>query len=245
MTQPLNSAYIIEQYKIHLRSPHDIAEELGTYPNKIRRILKKNNVRLRKRSAATVIAYQTGRKEPSTLGCRLPDEVKQKIGAGVSEAWKNSSPERKKRHAEVAARVMTLRGSKNRSAMRKKAWKASVRKTRIGSKLSRAIIKHLVKANQEVSVGPSPATFCYNRTIVFIDGYYMLMKGSDYLQERVESARKLSDFMKCIQVRVEYRNFQKYKVPELCGIINSALSLESPDNIITITYDAEGIRIHG
>ena len=53
----IDETYVIEQYdKNH--STYSIAKELGTYPKKIERILKKNGRQLRSKSEAPVACYR-------------------------------------------------------------------------------------------------------------------------------------------------------------------------------------------
>ena len=49
----IDEGYVIKQYQQN-SSTYSIAKELGTYPKKIERILKKNGITLRTRSQATV-----------------------------------------------------------------------------------------------------------------------------------------------------------------------------------------------
>jgi hypothetical protein len=59
--RPMSEAWIVEQYLQHGRSTHSIAAELGAYPNKIVRTLKRLGFRLRDRSAAQKLALASGR----------------------------------------------------------------------------------------------------------------------------------------------------------------------------------------
>ena len=67
MPKEINENYIIKQYNKN-QSTYEIAESLGTYPNKIRRILVKNGINLRDRSSAQSLALDTGRHKHPTKG---------------------------------------------------------------------------------------------------------------------------------------------------------------------------------
>ena len=60
--------YIIEQYVDEEKSTYEIAQELKTYPNKIRRALNTLGVPLRDKSAAQTVAINSGRHEHPTRG---------------------------------------------------------------------------------------------------------------------------------------------------------------------------------
>ena len=51
-------------------STYQIAEKLKTYPNKIRRVLKKHNIVLRGAKDAQTTALKTGRAKHPTAGCQ-------------------------------------------------------------------------------------------------------------------------------------------------------------------------------
>ena len=60
--------YIIEQYTNEKRSTYEIAQDLKTYPNKIRRTLNTLGVPLRDKSMAQTVAIESGRHEHPTKG---------------------------------------------------------------------------------------------------------------------------------------------------------------------------------
>jgi hypothetical protein len=78
-----------EYYKVEFvqkeRSMHDIAEEHGTYVNKIRRELLSFGYQPRGKSEAQKIALKTGRHKHPTKGRERPPEVRSKISASVAE----------------------------------------------------------------------------------------------------------------------------------------------------------------
>ena len=56
----IDEAYVIKQYG-DSHSTYSIAKELGTYPKKIERILKKNGHKLRGKAEAQSLAIKSGR----------------------------------------------------------------------------------------------------------------------------------------------------------------------------------------
>lgn len=85
-----NKIYYEVEYNEKLRSVRDIAEEHGTYPNKIRREILSHGYHLRDKSAAQKAALQSGRHKHPTKGRARPLEVKLKISNSVAEARRNA-----------------------------------------------------------------------------------------------------------------------------------------------------------
>ena len=75
----MNEQDIVDMYINQHMSTYAIAEKYETYPNKIRRILKKLNIELNDKSEAQRIAIKSGRSQHPTEGKERGPEVKQKI----------------------------------------------------------------------------------------------------------------------------------------------------------------------
>ncbi len=81
--------YIIDQYVNQKKSTYEIAQDIGTYPNKIRRTLNTLGVDLRDRSSAQTVAIETGRHEHPTRGKKRTEAEKIAISNGMSNFWDN------------------------------------------------------------------------------------------------------------------------------------------------------------
>ena len=90
----INEEYIVNRYEDN-HSTYSIAKELGTYPKKIERILKKHGVQIRSRSDAQKLAMESGRNKHPTKGRRRTKEEKVKISEGVHQNWKNMTDEQR------------------------------------------------------------------------------------------------------------------------------------------------------
>ena len=77
----IDEEFVINKYSEN-ESTYSIAKELGTYPKKIERILKKNNIELRSKSESQKLALKAGRCEHPTKGKR---EQKKKRSTLVKE----------------------------------------------------------------------------------------------------------------------------------------------------------------
>ena len=70
---------IIDMYTNDSKSTYQISQELNTYPNKVRRILKKHGVELKSRSEAQKNALDKGVSKIPTQGLRRTDAEKIRI----------------------------------------------------------------------------------------------------------------------------------------------------------------------
>ena len=122
----INEEYVIKRYSEN-HSTYSIAKELGTYPKKIERILKKNGYKLRDKAEAQSLAIKSGRTKHPTKGKKRSEEEKLKISVGTEKRWKempekqkekiskearkrweNISPEKKRSMQESAGRALRM-----------------------------------------------------------------------------------------------------------------------------------------
>ena len=103
----IDESYVIKKYDDGL-STIAIAKELGTYPKKIERILKKNGTTLRTRSESQSLAIKKGRAKHPTKGTKRTEEEKTKISKGVEKAWEQMDPQKKREMQEKAGRALRL-----------------------------------------------------------------------------------------------------------------------------------------
>lgn len=80
---------LITEYEKNSKSFQDIAKEYGTYSNKIRRDAIKFKIKIRDKSQAQKNALATGKADHPTKGKERSEDVKNKIGTSVMEAWEN------------------------------------------------------------------------------------------------------------------------------------------------------------
>ena len=82
---------IIDLYEKEGMSTYQIAEHLSTYPNKIRRTLKKHGIELKTRSEAQKNALSNGRAKHPTVGRKRTTEERLKISSSVCDYWESMS----------------------------------------------------------------------------------------------------------------------------------------------------------
>ena len=78
---------ILDLYQNNQWSTYQIAEKLQTYPNKIRRVLKKHGIVLRGSKDAQKNALNNGRAKHPTAGTTRSVETKKIISESQGEGW--------------------------------------------------------------------------------------------------------------------------------------------------------------
>ncbi len=99
--------FLIEQYINKGKSTYEIAEQLNTYPNKVRRLLVKAGVELRNKSTAQSNAITTGRHKHPTKGTTRSEEDKIKISDGMYNHWSNKKGRLKQKNNGNPCRLRT------------------------------------------------------------------------------------------------------------------------------------------
>lgn len=143
-------AYLLLNFSEKNKSTYEIAEELDTYPNKVRRALKAHNIPVKNRSEAQSAALSTGRAKHPTEGTERPFTVRNKIGDTLKKSWASLSPEKLQKFKDGCLDRWNKLSEKERSEFMSKAAKA-VRKTADeGSKFEKSIYAALTTAGYHV-----------------------------------------------------------------------------------------------
>ena len=138
--------YIIEQYTKENKSTYEIAQDIGTYPNKIRRTLNTLGVDLRDRSSAQTVAIQSGRHEHPTRGKKRTEAEKVAISNGMSSFWENMEDSERERRANLSKEQWASMSEEERANLRKLAAEAVRKASKEGSKIEKFIYEGLTKA---------------------------------------------------------------------------------------------------
>jgi very-short-patch-repair endonuclease len=143
---------VIELYQKQQKSTYQIAEELNTYPNKIRRVLIKHGVDIKDRSAAQKLALKKGRSKHPTDGTTRTEETKIKISSQLVKHWDQlDDEERERRSLESKKRWHNMPKSKQQE-IRKKATEAIRISATQGSKMERHIASQIRKLGYRVEL---------------------------------------------------------------------------------------------
>ena len=141
---------IIKLYKSGDYSTYELAEKFETYPNKIRRILRKNGVPLRSKSAAQKHALKKGRAEHPTKGKTQSDATKRKISDAQGKVWDNMSPQEREKRSENGKNAWNKKSEEEQKQVIRKAQDAVRESSKKGSKLERFLLDRLTEAGLRV-----------------------------------------------------------------------------------------------
>lgn len=137
----LNPIQIIDDYNNGM-SPQEIADKFGTYPNKIRRIIKQH-MPLRGRSEANKLALTRGRKTHPTKGKSLSKEHKEKISETIAKQWEEMSEEKYEKFVDGCRERWNNMSSEERQEFNKSAHEAIRKSAEFGSKLEHFVVEQL------------------------------------------------------------------------------------------------------
>lgn len=128
----------------------EIAKQLNTYSNKLRRDAIKFDIKLRDKSKAQKNALKSGRHKHPTKGTERDDETKSKIGLGVLKNWENLSDAEKAARQEAARKNWENLSEEERANILKAANNAVRETSKIGSKLERYLHEKLLADGYKV-----------------------------------------------------------------------------------------------
>lgn len=127
--------FLKREYVEKGRSTYDIAKELGTYPNAVRRALIEHGIKLRSKRDAQLFALSAGRGKHPTLDKLRSDEERERISEAMAKHWSELSSEERNRRLGEAQRRWKSMSTERREKLRLAARKGLLIASRIGSKL--------------------------------------------------------------------------------------------------------------
>jgi very-short-patch-repair endonuclease len=141
---------IVRLYKSGEYSTYELAEKFDTYPNKIRRVLRKNGVALRSKSAAQKNALKKGRASHPTKGKVQSKATRRKISDSQGRVWDNMSEEERQKRSDNGKDAWNKKSNEEQSQLIRKAQDAIRESSKKGSKLERFLLKELTEAGLKV-----------------------------------------------------------------------------------------------
>ena len=227
---------IIKMYNEDNKSTYEIAEALGTYPNKIRRTLKKHGYELKDKKTAQQNALKSGRSPHPTKGKTRSLEEKIKISGGLVNYWEDMSDEEKERRAAQAKVRWEEMPQEQKEKMRTRGIEAIQRSAKEGSKLERFLLDRLGKLGYEVKFHQMliPAEkleidlyIPSLKTIIEVDGpsHFLPIWGEERLQKQMNADLRKSGTLLSkgyVVIRVKTVGFESIKRKE--DIINQIAS---------------------
>lgn len=142
----INETEVVKLYSKDSWSTYDIADKYETYPNKIRRILKKHDVKLRGKSEAQKDALAKGKSKHPTAGRQRTDEEKMAISSSAVKFWDDMNDEEKEKRRQQSKENWDKLSPAKRADMRKKASESIRQAAREGSKLEKEVQGFLARA---------------------------------------------------------------------------------------------------
>ena len=147
-TNSLNEQ-VIEMYK-NGDSTHTIAKVLGTYPNKVKRILEKGGVTLRDRREAQKNSEENGRYQHPTKGKKHSKEVREKISQNVHKQWAELDDTEKEARRNQAKQNWKNMTDEQKEDFQSRAHKAIRKAADEGSKMELMLVNHLIDKGYNV-----------------------------------------------------------------------------------------------
>lgn len=195
--------FIEVEYGKNKRSWPELAEELGTYPNKLVRFAKKHDiVESRSRSEAQALALEQGRHKHPTKGTKRDEETCRIISDKVSQSWQNLTEEELEERRQISRDNWDALPESKKEEIRAAAAKGVRRAAVEGSRLENYLQESLTKAGFQVEFHKDD--FLTNKelevdifvvdahTAIEIDGpsHFLPIWGQDALNRNIKSDKQ-------------------------------------------------------
>lgn len=142
----IDEAFLQKHHDELGKSPYEIAEEFGTYPNKIRRALIKSGRTPRNKSEAQKTALEKGRSPHPTKGKNRPKETKLKISETISETIAKLPKKKKQERARKSKENWDKKSDIEKELFFKAAAEGVRGAAKEGSRLEKFLRTGLTKA---------------------------------------------------------------------------------------------------
>ena len=142
--------FLIKSYVEDNRSTYEIAEELETYPNKIRRALKHLGIGLRDKSKAQSAALASGRHKHPTKGTNRPERVKIQIIEQMFNYWDTMYDKERDRRSNLSKQQWEAMSEEDKDKMRRLAGEAMRLAGKEGSKMEKFLYEELTRRGYSV-----------------------------------------------------------------------------------------------
>jgi very-short-patch-repair endonuclease len=219
--------FLLQEYITNQKSFSEIAKQVGTYANKIRRDAKRLGVVSRDRSQAAKVALESGRSIHPTKDKRLSDEVKNKISESQGKVWDELSEDERRKRSKIGKDSWESRSEKEKKYIVQKGADAIREAARTGTRMEKFLLyeltdkkfevqfhkEHLLK-NQKLQIDLFIPKL---RVAIEIDGpsHFRPVWGEDNLERNKRSDRQktgliLGQGFVLIRIRQDKRISQRY-----------------------------------
>jgi very-short-patch-repair endonuclease len=128
----------------------DIAIELKTYANKIRRDAIRFKINPRDKSSAQKNALKTGKHKHPTKGTKRSDKTKDQIGTSVMKAWEATPNKKKQQRKKLAKKAWESLTEDEKQYRLDCAHQAVRHSSKVGSKLEKFLLQKFLEDNYKV-----------------------------------------------------------------------------------------------
>jgi very-short-patch-repair endonuclease len=190
---------VISMYDDQDMSTYQIAKELETYPNKIRRILIKHGRELKSKSAAQKVALKTGRSKHPTEGRERSHGERLNISRSMSSYWGEMDESDKQARVEDSKVRWANMTPDKRKEMQALAIEGIRRASTEGSKIENFVVKTVSNGGYRVQFHKKDLIPNQNleidlyipsvKTIIEVDGpsHFLPVWGDDRLRKQMKA----------------------------------------------------------
>ena len=219
--------YIVKRYYEDKKSTYEISQELGTYPNKIRRLLNKHGYDLRDKNEAQTVALKSGRSSHPTEGTQRTEEERVKISSSLAENWAEMPQDELERRKKYAKKRWDTMEPEKLAYMRKAAAFGLRSAARHGSKMEHFIVDKLKSSGYNVILHDKDLLegrlecdihLPDKRIVIEIDGpkHREPWFGEEQLKEQIERDKRKDSLLMSmdyilIRVELESKAFSTYR----------------------------------
>jgi very-short-patch-repair endonuclease len=241
LTEDQKKQTIYESYVKNKKSFIDIAKELNTYANKIRRDAIKYKIDIRNKSDAQKNALETGATKHPTKGKKRSQETKQKIGLSVMENWESLSENELKKRKQKAKKQWESMTEEQKQNMLKLANEAVRNSSKVGSKLEKFLLDGLIKGGYRVDFHKEQTLLTTKLQIdlfisslniaIEVDGpsHFLPVWGDDTLARNIKYDNKKTGLLLgkgCVIIRVKQtKDFSPSRAQKILDIILSNIKI--------------------
>lgn len=137
--------FIHKEYEINKKSFGDIANESGTYANKVRRDAIKFKINIRSKSEAQQNVLKLGKADHPTKGKQRSEDIKAKIGNSVMKSWEDLDDNTIQKRKNKARENWNKLSEDVKTNILHEANTAVRKASKVGSKLEHHLLNNLVK----------------------------------------------------------------------------------------------------
>ena len=190
---------VISMYDDQDLSTYQIAKELETYPNKIRRILIKHGKELKSKSEAQKVALKTGRSKHPTEGRERSHVEKLNISKSMSSYWDEMDESDREARVEDSKERWAKMAPEKRKEMQALAIEGIRRASTEGSKIENFVVKTVSDGGYRVQFHKKDLIPNQNleidlyipslKTIIEVDGpsHFLPVWGEDRLKKQMKA----------------------------------------------------------